>query len=164
MQLGEATLSEEEWKLVKVDVGGDVSNLTSIDGNLVSQHARGRNLDWIGPVVIVVAQGISEVKDCILRNQWSILSHIEVSRLYGTLGHIVRHKEKVEFTINYFGLLNKTLINVSAWRRVQDLRASFFEESLSDSFIHDDEGDLRSSLIIISLKAIFISDNLFKLF
>ena len=45
MQLGEATLSEEEWKLVKVDVGGDVSNLTSIDGNLVSQHARGRNLD-----------------------------------------------------------------------------------------------------------------------
>lgn len=66
MQLKEAALSEEEWKLVKVDVGRDVSYLTSIDGNLVSQHARGGNLDRIRPVVVVVAQGISEVKDCIL--------------------------------------------------------------------------------------------------
>lgn len=87
-----------------------------------------------------------------------------MSRLYGTLGHIVRDKEKVEFPINDFGLLNKTLVNVSTRRRVQDLRASFFEESLSDSFVHDDEGDLGSSLIILTLETILISDNLFELF
>lgn len=87
-----------------------------------------------------------------------------MSRLNSSLCNIVRNEEKVEFAIDNLRLFNEALINISARRWIQYLRSSFFEESLSDSFVHDNKGDLRSSLVVFSLKPIFISNYLFELF
>jgi len=53
---------------MKVHVGWNISNLTAVNGDLVSQHAGSWNLDRVGPVVVVEAQGIGEVENCILRD------------------------------------------------------------------------------------------------
>jgi hypothetical protein len=58
----------------------------------------------------------------------------------------VRDKEEVELSILCFGLLNEALVDISTWWRVDNLRASLFEDALSDSLVDDDQGDLRHSL------------------
>lgn len=58
--------SEEEGQLVEVHVGRNVADLAAVDGDLVCQHARGRNLDRVSPVVVVVAEGIGEVQHGVL--------------------------------------------------------------------------------------------------
>ncbi len=87
-----------------------------------------------------------------------------MSRLNSSLCNIVRNEEKVKFAIDNLRLFNEALIHVSSRRGIQYLRSSLFEESLSDSFVHDNKGDLRSSLVVFSLKPIFISNYLFELF
>lgn len=71
---------------MKVNIGWNVADLAAIDGDLVGQHAWGRDLDGIWPVVIVVAESIGEVEDGIFRDERSVLSDIEVSWLNRTLG------------------------------------------------------------------------------
>ena len=51
---------------MQIDIVGNVSNFTSVDGDLVSQHAWGRDLNGIRPVVIVVAESVGEVQDSFL--------------------------------------------------------------------------------------------------
>ena len=70
---------------MKVNIGWNVADLAAIDGDLVGQHAWGRDLDGIWPVVIVVAESIGEVEDGIFRDERSVLSDIEVSWLNRTL-------------------------------------------------------------------------------
>lgn len=60
-----------------------------------------------------------------------------------TLSDVVRHKEEVKFAINHFALLDEALVNIGSSRRVSDLSVNFLKESLSYSFVHDDESDLR---------------------
>lgn len=71
---------------MKVNIGWNVADLAAIDGDLVGQHAWGRDLDGIWPVVIVVAESIGEVENGIFRDERSVLSDIEVSWLNRTLG------------------------------------------------------------------------------
>jgi len=85
---------------VKVNIGRNVADFTSVDGDLVGQHARGGDLDGIGPVVVVVAQSICEVQDGLLGDLRSILSDIEVSGLDGTLGDRVRNEEEIESALD----------------------------------------------------------------
>jgi len=53
---------------MEIQIGGNVSNLATIDSNFISQHARGWNLDRVSPVVVVVAKGIREIENGILRD------------------------------------------------------------------------------------------------
>lgn len=48
---------------MQVDVRRNVSDLTSVDRDLVRKHARSWDFDGVSPVVVVVAQSISEVQD-----------------------------------------------------------------------------------------------------
>ena len=66
---------------MQVDVGGDVSDFASVDGDLVSKHAGSRDLDGVRPVVVVVAECVREVKDRFLRNTRRVFSNVEVSGL-----------------------------------------------------------------------------------
>ena len=61
-------LSEEEWKLVNVHIGGNVAYLTSVDGDLVCKHAGCWHLDRVRPVVVAEAEGVSKVKNRVLGN------------------------------------------------------------------------------------------------
>ena len=63
-----STSSKEEGQLVQVHVRGDVANLRPVNGDLVSQHARSRDLDRVSPVIVVVAQSVGEVQDGVLRD------------------------------------------------------------------------------------------------
>jgi len=58
--------------------------------------------------------------------------------LNGSLSHIMRNEEEVEFSIDNLRLLNEALINVSTRRWVQYLRSSFLKESLSYSLVNND--------------------------
>jgi len=89
--MNEFCCSEEEWKFVKVNIWGNIAYFTSVDCYLVSQHAWCRDLNWIGPVIVVKAQSIGKVKDGILWDSGRILCHIEMSRFHCALSHIVRY-------------------------------------------------------------------------
>lgn len=60
----------------------------------------------------------------------------------------MRHKEEVKLAIDNLRLLNKACINVCTLRRVVDevlsiVACSLLEESLADSLVHDDQGNVR---------------------
>lgn len=145
---------------MEVNIRWNVTNFATVDSDLISQHARSRNLDGIWPVVVVVAQSISEVQDGILRNERGVLSNIEMSRLDCSLGHGVRNEEKVEPAFNDFGLFNESVIHIGTLRWIQDMsgvRWAFclLKESLSHALIDDDECDLRES-VTLSLGVVFV--------
>ncbi len=54
---------------MEVNIVGNVTNLATVDSDLVGKHARSRDLDGIRPVVVVVAQSIGEVENGLLRNE-----------------------------------------------------------------------------------------------
>jgi hypothetical protein len=135
--------SQEEWKLVKIHVGWNVTNLTSVDGNLISKHARSRNFDGVSPVVVVVAKGISEVQDGFLRDLGGVASDVEMGWLHGSLGHTVGNEEEVEGTVNDLGLLDEALVHVgSLWRVGDALVWTHVEEALSYPLVDDDQSVL----------------------
>ena len=82
-----ATHSQVEWELVKVHIAGDGSDLGSEASNLVGKHARCRDLDRIVPVVVVVAESVSEVENGSLRDFRRILGYIEMSWFHGALSY-----------------------------------------------------------------------------
>ena len=51
---------------MEVNIVGDVANLVSVDGNLVREHARCRDLYGIVPVVVTETKIVCEVKDSLL--------------------------------------------------------------------------------------------------
>jgi len=68
-----------------VDRLRNVSDLVPINGNLVRQHAWCWDLDGVGPVVVVVAEGIGKVEDGLLCELRCVLCDVEVSGLHTTL-------------------------------------------------------------------------------
>jgi hypothetical protein len=162
-------LSEVEGKLVKVNIWWNVADLAAIDSDLISQHAWSWDLNGIWPVVIIVAERIGEVQNGVLWNEGGILCNIEMSWLNSTLGNWMRHKEEVKATFNDLWLLNKTVINISSLRRVQDVSGvrawmigRFLEEPLSHTLIDDDECGMGES-VALSFRVVFVSHNLFQL-
>jgi len=139
--------SEEVEESVEVNVARDVTNFTSVNGDLVSQHAWSRNLDGVGPVEVAVAECIGEVKDGLLGDSGGVLSHVEVSRLHCSLGHRVRNQVEVELPINYLSLLHEGRVHIGALWWVSDVALGLLEESLSDSLVHNHECDLWLRLI-----------------
>ena len=85
---------------MKFEVGWDVADLAAIESDLVGKHAWSRDLDGVRPVVVVVAERIGEVEDCVLRDKGSVLSYVEVSGLDCSLGHGVRHEEEIELALD----------------------------------------------------------------
>ena len=117
-----ARSSQVEGELVEVHIAGDGANLRAEAGNLVCEHAGGRNLDRIIPVVVVVTQGVREVKDGHLADIRRVLGDVEVCRLDGTLGDGVRHEEEVELAIDDLGLLDEASVNVGTlWRVINEV-------------------------------------------
>lgn len=71
--------------LVESQVGGSVADLGSINSHTISEHARSRHFNAVWPVVVVVAQSISEVEDGILGYAGGVLRDIEVRGLDSSL-------------------------------------------------------------------------------
>ena len=131
---------------MKFKVRGDVSDVSAIDGDLIGEHARSRDLDGIGPVVVVVAESIGEVEDGLLGDQRGVLSYVEVSGLHCTLGHRVGHEEEVESALDNFGLLDETVVDIGSLRGIENVSlvrtSGLLKESLSHALIDDDECDM----------------------
>lgn len=87
---------------MQIHIRWDVSDLASVDGNLVRQHAWSWNFNRVCPVVVVVAQSVSEVKDCLLRDLGCVAGNVEVSRLHCSLSDAVGNQEEVERAVDYF--------------------------------------------------------------
>ena len=51
---------------MKVHVGRNIADLAAVDSNLISQHARCRDLYGVSPIVVVVTEGIGKVQNGIL--------------------------------------------------------------------------------------------------
>ena len=97
---------------MEVHIAGDGANLGAEAGNLVGEHAGGRDLDRVVPVVVVVAQGVREVQDGHLADVGGVLGDVEVRGLDGALGDGVRNEEEVELAIDDLGLLDEASVNV----------------------------------------------------
>lgn len=156
--------SEEEWKLVQVHVGWDVTNFTSVDGNFICKHAWGGDLDWVSPVIVVVAQGVGEIQDGILGDLRGVRCNVEMSWLDGTLGDRVRNKEEVEGSINDFWLLDESLVDVGTLRWIGDTSIStHLEESLSNSLVDNDQSVLWKDWLLSLIEAVLLLNDLVEL-
>jgi len=94
--------SEVEWEFVKIHIAWNCADFGSESSYLVGKHTWCWYLNRVVPVVVVVAQGVGEVKDCHLGDLRRVLGYVEVSWLHRTLGHRVRHKEEIELAVDDF--------------------------------------------------------------
>ena len=125
---------------MKIHVRRNVSNFATIDCNFICQHARSWDLDRISPIVVIVAKGIGEVQNRVLRKQAGVGSNIEMRWLDCSLGHRVRDQEEIEGSVDNLRLLNKTVVNVSSLWRVGNCSVhAHLEESLSNTLVDDNE-------------------------
>lgn len=150
---------------MQVDIIRNVTDFTSIYGDLVSQHAWSGYLNGVGPVVIIVAESISKVQNRFLRNVGSVFCNIKVSRFHSTLGDRVRHEIEIELSVNDFGVLNEGLIDIGALRWVGNALSLFLEKSLSDSLVHDNQGNIRHSELALwsTVNTIFFDAKILEL-
>ena len=155
--------SQEERKPMEIHVRWDIADFTSVNGNLVSQHARSRDLDRVSPVVVVIAESIGKVENCVFGDVRGVRGNVEVSWLDGSLSNGMRHQEEIEGSIDDFSLLDEAVIDVGSLRRVGNGGVhSLLEESLSDSLVHDDQGVLWKARVS-GLELVLLLDNLVKL-
>ena len=83
----------------------------------------------------------------------------------------MRHEEEVELAIDDLRLLHESCIDIGTLRRVVNLVAAIIrhrllEESLSDSLVDDDEGDLgglEALRLLLRVQAILKGNDLVKL-
>ena len=144
---------------MEIHVAGDGANFRAEASDLVSKHARSRDLDGVVPIVVIVTKRVSEVKNRHLRDLGRVLSHVEMSGLDGTLSHRVRDQEEIELAFDDFGLLDEAIVDVSTlWRVIDVVLAvvllSLLEESLADTLVHDDQRDFRSLLLVLLLNVV----------
>lgn len=99
--------SQEEGQLQEINILGDGTNFSSVDGDSVSEHAWSWDLDGIVPIGVVVAESVGEVEDGLLGQIGRILSNVEVSGLSGSLGDIVGDNEEIEAAILDLGLFDE---------------------------------------------------------
>ena len=136
--------SEIEGQSMHIDSIRDVSYFSPVNGYLISQHTRSRHFDRIWPVVVIITQSIGEIQDRFFWNLWSILHHVKVGWFDLTLSCLVRNQEEVKLAIFFLWLLYKSRINICSLRRVWYLRFNTnLEKSLSDSFVHKNESNIR---------------------
>ena len=155
--------SQEERKPMEIHVGWDVADLTSVNGNLVSQHTRSRDLDRVSPIVVAVAETIGKVEDCVFGDVRGVGRNVEVGRLDGSLSNGMRHQEEVKGSIDDLRLLNESAINVGSLRWVGNSGVhTLMEESLSDSFVDDDQGVFWKARVS-GLELVLLLDNLVEL-
>lgn len=138
---------------MEIHIAGDGTDFGAEASDLVSEHARSRDLDGIVPIVVIVTKRIREVKNRHLRDLGRVLGHVEVRWLDRTLGHRVGHEEEVKLTINDFGLLDEAIIDVGTlWRVVDVVLAvvllSLLEEPLANTLVHNNQSDLRRTLLL----------------
>ena len=137
--------SQIEGQFVEVNIWGNIADLTTVDGDLVGEHAWCWNLNGIRPIVVVVAQSIGEVQNGILGYQRSILSNIEVSWLHSTLSDGMGNEEEIKLAVDNFWLLNEAVINIGSLRWIEDLSlsiagtAGLLKESLAHTLVNNDE-------------------------
>lgn len=85
---------------MQVDIAGDGAHFGAESGNFVGEHARGRDLDRVVPIVVVVAERVREVQDSHLRDLRRVLSDVEMSRLDRSLGDGVGNEEEVKLAVD----------------------------------------------------------------
>ena len=79
-----------------------------------------------------------------------------MSRFDSSLCNVMRNKEEIKFAVDNFGLLNEALVNIGALRRILDSVPFKFEESLSDSFVDNDQSNVRNLLAFVFLREDFL--------
>ena len=67
---------------MEVDIRWDSTDFGAEASNLIGEHTRRWCLDCVIPIVVVVAESVSEVQDGHLRNLRGVFSHVEMSRLH----------------------------------------------------------------------------------
>ena len=88
-----------------------------------------------------------------------------MSRLHRSLGDGMRHQEEVECTIDHFRLLDETVVDIGTLRWIGNATwSTHLEESLSYSLVNDDESVLWKLLLLISIEAVLLLNNLVQLF
>lgn len=95
-------------------------------------------------------------------------------RLDGALRDRVRHEEEIKLAVDDLGLLDEALVNVGSLGRVVDegrtgVSLSLLEESLANSLVHDDQGDLGllnldRSLALLERRLVFRVETVFFLY
>ena len=96
------------------------------------------------PIKVVMAERIAKLLNLQFGQTWLILWDIKVSRLNAPLcgcgwGHV-----EIKFLISLFIPHNQLAVYDAATWRISELTLLIFhKESLIDSFVHDDECDLR---------------------
>lgn len=143
-----------------LNIWGNISDLTSVDGDLVCKHTGGRHLDRIRPVVVVEAEGVSEVKDSILGDLGRVVSNIEMCWFHSSLSDVVRDEEEVKLSIDDFWLLYESLVDISTLGWVLIVSGLRIEESLSDSLVNDDQSYSRGLSIGVALsETVFVGND-----
>jgi hypothetical protein len=81
----------------------------------------------------------------------------------------MRNEEEVETSFDDLGLLHETVVHICTLRRVQDVRgvrpwviSGFLKESLSHTFVDDDECELGEGASL-RLGVVFVSQDLLQL-
>jgi len=157
--------SNEKWKSMKINIGRNIPNLTSIDGNFVCKHARSRNFDGVCPIIVIVTQSICEIDDCIFWNLRGVLSNIKMGWFDCSLCYWVRYEEEIKDSIHNFWLFNESLVNVRSLWGIHNLWVLLnLEESLSHSLVYYYKSVFWKHCIFICINAIFYMDNLVQLF
>lgn len=136
---------------MEVYVGRYRANFRSESGNLICKHAWSGSLDCIVPVVVVIAQSVGEIQDCHLADVRRVFGDVEVCRLHTALSHRMGNQEEVKLTIDNFRLLDEALIDVGTLGWVVDelltVIHSLLEESLANSFVHNNESNLGRGIL-----------------
>ena len=148
---------------MEIHVTWDIANFTAINSNFICQHTWGWDLDRVGPVVVVVAEGVRKVENCVFGYFRIVCCNIEMGWLNCSLSNGMRHQEEIEASILNSGLLNKALIDIGTLRRVGNLGIlAGLEESLSNTLVDNDQGMLWK-LSLWDVTTIFCNNNLVKL-
>lgn len=149
---------------MKVHVRRYVSNLATVHGDFISEHAWSWNLDTVGPVEVVVAESVGKVQNGILRYLGGVGGHVEVGRFNRSLSNRVWNQEKVEGAVNNFSLLDETVIHISSlWRVCDGGVATHLEESLPNSLVYNDEGVFGEYWVLLPVDAVLLLYDLVEL-
>jgi len=144
---------------MKVDVWWNRANFASESGNLISQHNWSGYLDRVVPIVVVVAEGVSEVENGFFRNIGLVFCDVEMGWLDWSLSHSVRDQEEVELTVDNFSLLNEALVHICTSRWVANAITIVAEESLADAFVDDNKSNLRGLNSMFSVESVLFGDD-----
>lgn len=145
---------------MQVYVRGDRAHFRAEPCNLVRKHAGGRRLDRVVPVVVVVAESVSEVQDRHLRDVRRVFCHVEMRRFNTALSHTMWYQEEVEPSINHFRLLYEALVHIGTLGWVVDeglpILLSLLEESLANTLVDNNQSDLGCGQLLLGVLVVAV--------